>query len=225
MAETSMSGKGTNAEAPAPDAGAAALRALRRSPAADLAEAMAAAGGEQVRLTEIPYAVMTALRVTPGSLAAGRVEQVLGTPLPAGVGEVTAAAGRSVLWLGPDEFLTWAPDGTLDPTMSAHELGEAIGSDRGQAVDVSSNRTTLELSGPRSASVLAKSCALDLHRSAWPAGRAYASLLARIPVVLWRVEDETFRVLPRSSFAEHLAAWVMDGMNEFSDPAGAALWR
>lgn len=201
------------------------LAALRRSPAEGLAEEMAQAGTEQVGLREIGYAVMTAVRVTPGSPAAGRVERVLGCPLPAGVGEVTGAGERHVLWLAPDEFLTWSPDGSLDPGAAADELAAAVGADRGQAVDVSANRTTLELSGPRAASVIAKSCALDLHPRAWPAGRAYSTTLGRVPVVIWRVEEASFRILPRSSFAEHLVGWLVDGMTEFADPAGAALWR
>lgn len=201
------------------------VRALRRSPAQDVAEMMHGASGEQVRLSETPYAVMTSVRVEPGSAAAGRVEQTLGCALPSGSGRVTSAQERSVLWLAPDEFLTWCPDGILDPTSSAQDLAEAVGDERGQAVDVSSNRTTLELNGPRAAFVLSKGCALDLHPTAWPAGSAYATVLAHIPVVIWRVETETFRVLPRSSFAEHLVLWLVDAMAEFTDPAGEALWR
>lgn len=201
------------------------VRALRRSPAQGLAQTMRQAGNERVRLGETAYAVMTAVRVRPGSAAAGRVEQVLGADLPGGPGEVTFAQQRHVLWLAPDEFLTWCPDGVLDPVASTQDLAEAIGTERGQAVDVSSNRTTLELSGPHAASVLSKGCALDLHVSAWPAGAAYATLLARIPVVIWRVEQDTFRVLPRSSFAEHLVVWLLDAMAEFADPAGETLWR
>ncbi|WP_134772981.1 sarcosine oxidase subunit gamma [Ornithinimicrobium flavum] len=201
------------------------VRALRRSPAEGLAEEMTRASTAQVSLREIAYAVMTAVRVEPGSAAARRVEVELGCPLPAGVGQVGGADGRSVLWLGPDEFLTWSPEGSLDPAAAAADLAAGIGSDRGQAVDVSSNRTTLELSGPRAASVLAKSVAMDLHDSAWPEGRAHATLVAGIPALVWRVEGSTYRVLPRSSFAEHLGRWLLDGMSEFADPAGEALWR
>lgn len=201
------------------------VRALRRSPAHDVAKAMQEASSERVQLSETAYAVMTSVRVEPGSAAAERVAQTLGCALPAGSGQVADAQGRQVLWLAPDEFLTWSPDGILDPTRSAQDLTEAVGAERGQVVDVSSNRTTLELRGPRAASVLSKGCALDLHASAWPAGCAYATLLARIPVVVWRVETDTFRVLPRSSFAEHLALWLADAMAEFTDPAGELLWR
>ena len=73
--------------------------------------------------------------------------------------------------------------------------------------------------------MLAKSVAMDLHDSAWPVGRAYATLVAGIPAVVWRVAEDTYRVLPRSSFAEHLGLWLLDGMAEFADPAAEPLWR
>lgn len=201
------------------------VTALRRSPAQGLAQEMADGSTEQVSLREVPFAVMTGLRAEPGSPAAQRLEASLGCPLPTAVGEVTSAEERHVLWLAPDEFLTWSLDGSLDPVAAGEELADLVGADRGQAVDVSSNRTTLELSGPRAASVLAKSCTIDLHVSAWPAGRAVATTVGRVPAVVWRVEEDTFRVLPRSSFAEHLASWLLDGMQEFADPAAAPLWR
>lgn len=205
--------------------GGADVRALRRSPAQALAGEMTEGSNERVALREVPFAVMTALRVEPGTPAADRVEQALGCALPTAVGGVASAGERHVLWLAPDEFLTWSPDGSLDPVAAAAELAGRVGGDRGQAVDVSSNRTTLELSGPRAASVMATSCTLDLHPSAWPAGAAYATTVARVPAVVWRVEQDTFRVLPRSSFAEFLVRWLLDGMLEFADPAAEALWH
>ncbi|AXH95407.1 sarcosine oxidase subunit gamma [Ornithinimicrobium avium] len=215
------------AETTKQDAGAAGpgVAQLRRSPAQGLAQDMTAGSTAQVALREVPFAVMTALRAEPGSAAARRVEEALGCPLPTAAGEVTSAGERHVLWIAPDEFLTWSPDGTLDPVAAGEELADRVGTDRGQAVDVSSNRTTLELSGPWAASVLAKSCTMDLHTSAWPAGRAFATTVGRVPAVVWRVEEDTFRVLPRSSFAEHLVRWLLDGMQEFSDPAARPLWR
>lgn len=201
------------------------LAALRRSPAQELHAAMEESSNDRVALREIPYAVMTALRVSPGSAAAGRVEQALGCPLPTAVGETTSSGDTHVLWLAPDEFLTWTPSDKAEAAGAAAELSDAVGADRGQAVDVSANRTTLELRGPWAASVLAKSCSLDTHLSAWPAGRAFATLFARVPAIVWRVEENTFRVLPRSSFAEHLVRWILDGMTEFADPAAEPFWR
>jgi sarcosine oxidase subunit gamma len=41
-----------------------------------------------------------------------------------------------------------------------------------------------------------------------------------VPVVLWQTDDvPTYRLLPRSSFADYLARWLIDAMREFRAPA------
>ena len=194
-------------------------RALRHSPAEGLHAAMAAGSCAAARLREVPFAVMTALRVVPGTAAANAVEQVLGCPLPARVGEVGTAGERSVLWLGPSEYLTWAPDGSADPAAAAQEIDAALTAAQerswGQAVDVSAHRTTLELSGPRAQEVMEKSIALDVHLRAWPAGRCYSTLLCGIPVTIHRTDEDTFRLLARSSYAAFLVTWLLDAMSEY----------
>jgi sarcosine oxidase subunit gamma len=101
------------------------------------------------------------------------------------------------LWLGPDEWLV---------------LGgrESDFADANAAVDVSANRVCLELAGSGAAGVLARGCALDLHPSVFPPGRCAQTLVARAQVILWRVDAETFRLLVRPSFADHLRAWLRD---------------
>lgn len=137
------------------------------------------------------------------------------------LGEVSGAgdgSGLAVLWLSPDEFLAVGPDeadtGT-SPEAYAAGLADALGSERGQAVDVSANRTTLELSGEQARSVLEKSCEVDLHPRVFPAGTAIATLLGSTGVVLWRTTEDTWRVMPRASFATHVARWLLDGMREY----------
>ena len=44
--------------------------------------------------------------------------------------------------------------------------------------------------------------------------RAEATLLSTIPVVLVRSGEETWRILPRASFADHMVRWLVDGMTE-----------
>jgi sarcosine oxidase subunit gamma len=74
---------------------------------------------------------------------------------------------------------------------------------------VSANRVCLELSGEGAADVLARGCALDLHRSIFPPGRCAQTLVARAQVILYRTED-AFRLLVRPSFADYLRAWLTD---------------
>jgi sarcosine oxidase subunit gamma len=103
------------------------------------------------------------------------------------------------LWLGPDEWLVLG--GREDDYPDAWA-----------AVDVSANRVCLELAGEGAADVLARGCALDLHTSVFPPGRCAQTLLARAQVILYRIDEDTFRLLVRPSFADYLGAWFRDAM-------------
>jgi heterotetrameric sarcosine oxidase gamma subunit len=86
-------------------------------------------------------------------------------------------------------------------------------------VDVSANRTTLELSGPAARQVLEKGCPLDLHPRAFGPGRAVSTTVGPVAVLLWQVDDvPTYRLFPRSSFADYLARWLIDAMSEYRGP-------
>ncbi|GAB3522990.1 sarcosine oxidase subunit gamma [Arthrobacter monumenti] len=211
---------------------AGGLAALRHSPAEHLAGAFAAAGvsGERgVQLREVAYVTMISLRVDPASDTAAKLAEVLGTTLPAGCGQTATGEGRTVLWQGPDEFLVITDDdaGPLVQTLAGKLEGTP-----GSVVDVSANRTTLELSGPSARAVLEKSCALDLHPRAFAPGTAVSTVLAGVPAVLWQLEGRggfpastggpaqapTYRLMPRASFADYLGRWLIDGMAEFAAP-------
>jgi sarcosine oxidase subunit gamma len=192
------------------------VTSLRRSPLAGLAERMRAAavtGARGVTLTELPFLTMVNVRVDPASEAAGRMGTALGAPLPRRCGDTAASGPRTVLWLGPDEWLV------LSRSDEAAALREALGPDPGSVVDVSANRTTLELSGPSARQVLEKGCPLDLHPRAFGPGRAVSTTVGPVAVLLWQVDDApTYRLLPRSSFAGYLGRWIVDAMSEFSGP-------
>ncbi|WP_329579165.1 sarcosine oxidase subunit gamma [Streptomyces sp. NBC_01361] len=195
------------------------LLALRVSPLAHLAERMrdaAVTGARGVRLTEWPFVSMVNLRVNPASAAAVRVEKTLGAPLPREHGETTSSGAHTAFWLGPDEWLVLSQ---TEEGVAAAELRETLAADPGSVVDVSANRTTLELSGPAARQVLEKGCPLDLHPRVFGPGRAVPTTVGPIAVLLWQVDDApTYRLLPRSSFADYLARWLIDAMNEYRGP-------
>ncbi|MDT0169439.1 sarcosine oxidase subunit gamma family protein [Pseudarthrobacter sp. BRE9] len=194
--------------------------AARVSPAKQLSEAFAAGSlAGIVELAELPFLTMVGLRATAGSDTAKRLAAVTGG-LPAGSGAVAGSGDTSVLWLGPGEFLVVAPT-------EAHEslggglipaLREALGDDAGQVVDLSANRTTFELTGPRVRAVLEKGCSLDLHPRVFKAGTALSTEIANIPAILWKTGEESFRIFPRASFAEFLGRWLLDAMREYASP-------
>ena len=42
-----------------------------------------------------------------------------------------------------------------------------------------------------------------------------------MPVLLWKIDAHTFRVMPRASFAQYVAAWLLDAAVEFASPLPA----
>ncbi|MDH6566423.1 sarcosine oxidase subunit gamma [Streptomyces sp. SAI-117] len=193
--------------------------ALRTSPLSHLEERMRAAavtGARGVTLAELPFLTMVNVRVDPASEAAGRIGRALGARLPRRCGDTTAHGHRTAVWLGPDEWLVLSRD---DPGALTGALREALSGDPGSVVDVSANRTTLELSGPSAREVLEKGCPLDLHPRAFGPGRAVSTTVGPVAVLLWQTDDApTYRLLPRSSFADYLARWLIDAMSEYGRP-------
>lgn len=192
------------------------LDALRRSPASGLAEDMAAAEVHGVvALREIPFAPQLGVRAVPASESAQQVERALGIELPTTHGQTTGEAeGLHALWLSPDEFLVVDVSRRQQPG-EADAAAEALEGLPGQVIDLSGNRTILEISGPQARAVLEKGCHVDLHHRAFQVGQAVQTLLGTVPVIIHRSARETFRVLPRSSFAEYTVQWLIDGMHEF----------
>jgi sarcosine oxidase subunit gamma len=186
---------------------------LRRSPLADRAETLAAASSDAVTLTEVPFLAAVNLRVDPESDAARRVGERLGTPLPVVPNTVAGAGSRSVLWLGPDEWLVVGPDG------DAPALLALLGDEPDSVVDVSANRTTVQVSGPSARDLLEKGCTLDLHPRAFGVGRCAQSTVAKAQVVLWQTADTpVYRLLVRGSFSGYLADWLIDAAGEYAVP-------
>jgi sarcosine oxidase subunit gamma len=145
--------------------------------------------------------------------AAGRVAQALGLALPFEPNTVATLGQRSILWLGPDEWLV------VDGATTAAEIEAAVRGafvpDWGSVVDVSANRTIVELSGPHARDVLARGCSLDLHPRSFGPGRCAQTLLANTAVIVWQTDDApTFLILVRASFARHLARWLADAAAE-----------
>jgi sarcosine oxidase, subunit gamma len=186
----------------------------RRSPLHRLAAELAAAdqAPERVRLAEHPFLAQLTLRVAPGSGAARAAEDVLGCVLP-GAGVAATPGDREVLWLGPDEWLLVGPDGGGDAL--GDRLRRATEGAHATVLDVSAQRTVVELAGSAARDVLLKGCSLDLHPRAFGTGRCAQTALARTAVILHQRSDEpAFRIFVRSSFAVYLAEWLLDASAE-----------
>lgn len=189
------------------------VQELRRSPLVTRTQEMEQASGSAVSIREVPFTTQVGLRAEPGTAGHEALASPLGG-LPERVGAVVGDVDTTaVLWLAPDEFLAVAePDSQLTATLT-----EALDDHAGQVLDLSANRTFIEISGPASELVLRKSCPLDLHPRTWKVNQAYVTEVAQTPVILWKVGDFTWRIAPRSSFADHVVNWLLDAMLEFSE--------
>jgi sarcosine oxidase subunit gamma len=198
------------------------LELLRVSPAAHLSYAMGVASSESpddATVREIPFAVQLGLRCVADSPSAQRLERALGVTLPDHVGRVTGEPdGMHVIWLSPDEFLAVDTSRRQQPG-DVDRAEAALEGLPGQAVDLSANRTIIELAGRRSREVLEKGCRADLHPRAFAEGAAIATQLGQVPLILHHVGDSRYRLFPRASFADYTVRWLIDAMGEFTAQA------
>jgi sarcosine oxidase subunit alpha len=187
--------------------------ALPISPLFGYHEAFAAlsrGGHAGVRIGESALMTQVLLRVTKGSAAAGAAATALGTALPGSTGGVTYAHSDAVLALGPDEFLILAGPG--HGAEIEQRLRAAIGDEPAAVTDVSASRTMLRISGRNARKLLAHGLAIDLDRL--PESTCAQTLLAQCAVVVFSdgpawTDDDLVKVLVRSSFAAHLAQWLL----------------
>jgi len=200
----------------------AALFALRRSPLQDHGAALTngtVAGPRGVTLREVPHLAQITLRGDPGNADfTDAVRSALGFDLPREANTVTSSGDVSALWLGPDEWLVvGAPDSEADLTA---RLNAALKGRHASVVDVTANRTVLELSGPSARAVLEKACSLDLRPRAFNAGQCAQTNLARTVGILEMTQGGAWRIYVRNSFAVYLADWLLDAMAEYAVDAG-----
>lgn len=194
------------------------VKALRRrSPMGELADELAAAGGaESVRFAERPFRVQVELRVAKDAPMSALYEK-LGLMLPRDVGYVASTGDRDALCLAPRWWLvTQSPEPAPGIECALVAGLRAAGGPAASAVDVSAQRTTIDLTGPNARDVLAHGCSLDLHPHSFGPGRCAQTTLAKAQVVLHQLDAApTYRVLVRASFATYLAEWLLDASTEY----------
>lgn len=189
---------------------------MRNSPLGHRSAELAATPAA-VHLREVPFLAQLDLRLDAEGPSAQDVGATLGTRLPSQPNTTGRSGDLDVLWLGPDEWLVVAPGGAPEELEASLRL--ALGTQDGIVVDVSAQRTVIEISGPRAREVLAKGCSLDLHPSVFTQGRCAQVLLARAQVLLLSRGGDvpTYWLLVRASFATYVADWLLDASLEYAE--------
>ena len=135
-----------------------------------------------------------------GALACAAAGRGFGVTLPAKPRAVNTAGNKSALWLGPDEWLLLAPDGSGEAI--AREIHSAIAGEPASIVDVSHRAVGLRVTGPRAGEILASGCPLDL--TAIGVGHCARTIFGKAEIILWRSVPETFHVEVGRSFAPYV---------------------
>jgi sarcosine oxidase subunit gamma len=190
------------------------VNGARTSPLGHYAERFAEASTPGVIVfREIPFATQLTLRLSQAASAGDQIAEVLGGGLPQAPNTACHFDNRDVIWMGPDEWLVVAPSaqgGLFEPAIRT-----AFGGAHASVVDVSAQRTIIEVSGSSARDVLAKGCAIDLHPAAFGEGRCAQTLIARAHVLLLaRAGTDSIWVFVRASFAEYMAEWLLDASLE-----------
>jgi sarcosine oxidase subunit gamma len=130
---------------------------------------------------------------------------------PAEPNTVASGLDRDVLWLGPDEWLVVGHTGAASALVA--ELETTLGGVHHSVVDVSANRTVIELVSPSRHEILSSACPIDLHPRSWGDGRCAQTVFGAAQILLQEREGTT-RVFVRPSFA----GYVVDLLVAASEP-------
>jgi sarcosine oxidase subunit gamma len=190
--------------------------AVRRSALADYAgrfAALLATTGGDLSIRELPFVSQINLRADPkDARMMQQLESTLGFALPVVPNTTASREVSRALWLGPDEWLVVGPDGqeTLEQA-----VGNGLNGASGSIVDVSANRSLLEIRGPKARELLAQGVPIDLDARSFGPGRCAQTLLAKAQVIVERTgDDPAFHLYIRSSFASYAADWLLDAAGE-----------
>lgn len=167
-----------------------------------------------IAIRELPGLQTIDLRVAPGTLSHAAISQVLDKNLATKPGRIqpTSDGDESYsMCLAPDWWLIVGLTGVEQQLMTLRSNDEFHFS----VVDVSGQRTTIELQGPMVRELLAHLWEQDLREKTFPVGSVSQGLMAKAPVIVCHIAELRYRVMVRSSFAVHLWKALADAAEEW----------
>ncbi|MGS1094107.1 sarcosine oxidase subunit gamma [Aquamicrobium terrae] len=164
-----------------------------------------------VKVTVLPPANRVSLRAPEE--AVGSLSRALGVTLPqkpkTSAGKTSAGkAGRTVLWLGPDEWFVIDEKGGD----ALADCGKAKGLH--SAVDVSHRNVAFAVSGPAAETAIEAGCPQDLALAAFAVGACSRTVLGKAEILLHRVGEQEFRVECWRSFSDYVFGLLAEGARD-----------
>ena len=169
-----------------------------------------------VAIRELPGLHTIDLHVAPGTSTNAMVAEALGMDLsgkPGQIGRSSVSGGGEAhaLCLAPDWWLIVGfqeAEQRLAPLLLNDDYHLSV-------VDVSGQRTTVELEGPKVRDVLAHLWDQDLREKKFPIASVSQGLMAKAPVIVCHIAPFRYRIMVRSSFALHLWKALVDAAEEW----------
>ncbi len=118
--------------------------------------------------------------------------------------ELSELGNLSILWIGPDEWLVVAPDGT-----DIEEKINSVTSGLYSAVAINHRNTSITVSGVNAMLALNAGCPQDLSIDAFQAGSCARTIIGKAEVVLWRISENTFHVECWRSFSDYVWKYLV----------------
>ncbi|TPM36833.1 sarcosine oxidase subunit gamma [Mesorhizobium sp. B2-3-4] len=187
---------------------AAAKTATATSPSAERRPALAgrSTSATGVKVEVLPPAERMSLRAPEASLAA--LSKALGVTLPKQPKTSASKAGRTALWLGPDEWLVIDEAGK-DPLADCAKVSALHSS-----VGISHRNVAIAVAGPAAEATVNSGCPQDLSLAAFPVGAASRTILGKVEIVLLRTAEDAFRVECWRSFSDYVFTFLSEGARD-----------
>lgn len=145
--------------------------------------------------------------------AVAPLSRALGVKLPeqpktSAQAKASRLAGRTALWIGPDEWLVIDPNGA--DLMALCAKVKKLHS----AVDVSHRNTAILVSGAAAQSVISAGCPQNLSLEVFPVGACSRTVLGKAEIILLREDEQAFRVECWRSFSDYVFAFLADAARD-----------
>ena len=137
--------------------------------------------------------------------------KILRMDVPLAANTVTFGGAKSLLWLGPEEWLLNVPEGEDDPLDGGFSPNEC--EETAVVVDVSDHYSVIRIHGSETVDVLAQACGIDLVPESFAPGQCARCSFARTTGIVRPLEDRGgYEVIIESSYAQYAEQWLTNAI-------------
>ena len=142
-----------------------------------------------------------------GPAAQEQFSKVLGMNVPCIPNTVTVGNDKSLLWLGPEEWLLIVSDS--EEERIASELSFSAVIESMVAIVVSDHYSVITIQGSETVDVLAQACSIDLHPKKFSTGQCCRCAFARTTAIVRPLDSQgTYELIVESSYEQYTKDWL-----------------